>query len=168
MQYISSDTSVWIDFSTIQRVEFPFRLPYKYIMNSDAIRDEILSPPGLGEQLLSCGLEPVEITDDEFMLALEYGSKYVSLSTYDRIALAIAKSRKIILLTGDKRLRNAAKEQGVEIIGTIGILDQLIEAEAITREEYRGCLQELLENNGGAIRLPAAELTKRLQTLLEG
>ena len=42
MQYISSDTNVWIDFVTIQKTEMPFRLPYTYIMSKDAVEDELL------------------------------------------------------------------------------------------------------------------------------
>lgn len=62
MEYISSDTSVWIDFSIIDRIEYPFRLPYIYIMNTDAIDDELLSPSGLREDLLRCGLVSVELS----------------------------------------------------------------------------------------------------------
>ena len=43
MKYISSDTNVWLDFATINRLEIPFKLPYTYIMNEDAITDELLS-----------------------------------------------------------------------------------------------------------------------------
>lgn len=100
MEYISSDTSVWIDFSAIDRIELPFRLPYTYIMNSDAINDELLSPVHLRGELLRCGLISVELTLEEFDLAEEFGPRYPNLSIYDRIALAIAKVRKIILLTG--------------------------------------------------------------------
>ena len=92
MQFISSDTSVWIDFSTIQKAELPFRLPYTYIMSKDAVEDELLSPPGLGAELVSYGLVPVEPTIEEFFLAQEFGTVYPRLSIYDRIALAIAKS----------------------------------------------------------------------------
>ena len=60
MQYISSDTNVWIDFSVIGRSQYPFRLQYTYIMHKDAVTDELLSPPGLGEELVSYGLQPVE------------------------------------------------------------------------------------------------------------
>lgn len=28
MEYISSDTNVWIDFSVVNELELPFRLPY--------------------------------------------------------------------------------------------------------------------------------------------
>ena len=111
MEYISSDTSVWIDFSVIDRIEFPFKLSYTYIMNTDAIEDEILSPVGLGEQLKLCGLVSVEISIEEFFLAEKLSYTYPRLSRCDRIALAIAKIRRIALLTGDGSLRKAAKKR---------------------------------------------------------
>ena len=95
MDYISSDTNVWIDFSVIDRVSLPFRLPYTYIMNVDAIEDELLSPAGLKDALLQSGLVAVEMTIEEFELAEMFGNRYPRLSKYDRIALAIAVTRKI-------------------------------------------------------------------------
>lgn len=35
MECISSDTNVWLDFVTINRLEIPFKLPYTYIMNEE-------------------------------------------------------------------------------------------------------------------------------------
>lgn len=163
MQYISSDTNVWIDFVTIQKTEIPFRLPYTYIMSKDAVEDELLSPQGLGQELISYGLVPVSITIDEFFLADQYGNVYTKLSIYDRIALAIAKTRRIILLTGDGALRKAAKNENVQVMGTLGILDQLWRQQLITAEELKTCLQQLLANNGGAVRLPRAEILSRLE-----
>ncbi len=165
MQFISSDTNVWIDFVTIQKTELPFRLPYTYIMSRDAVEEELLSPPGLGRQLVSCGLVPVEISIEEFFLAEQYGQSYKSLSTHDRVALAIAKNRQITLLTGDKALRKAAQNEDVLFIGTLGILDQLWAQQRITVDELRLCLQRLLDNNGEAVRLPEAEILSRLMQL---
>lgn len=163
MQYISSDTNVWIDFVTIQKTEIPFRLPYTYIMSKDAVEDELLSPQGLGQELISYGLVPVSITIDEFFLADQYGNVYTKLSIYDRIALAIAKTRRITLLTGDGALRKAAKNENVQVMGTLGILDQLWRQQLITAEELKTCLHQLLSNNGGAVRLPRAEILSRLE-----
>ncbi len=162
MQYISSDTNVWIDFSVIDRLELPFRLPYTYIMNRDAVRDELLSPPGLGDKLISLGLVPVAFTIEEFMLAAKYGTRYPRLSIYDRLALAIAKERRIILLTGDGAMRKAAAQEGVAIMGTLAVLDQLYLLGKIDHAEYRYCLEKLKAENGGIIRLPKAEIEKRL------
>ena len=168
MRYISSDTNVWIDFSIIHRLQLPFRLPYTYIMSKEAVDDELLSPPGLGAELKSYGLIPVEITREEFYLAQQYGSIYIRLSTYDRIALAIAKMRSITLLTGDGALRKAAVQEGVAIMGTLGILDQLFTDSYIDAEELRYCLEKLKESNGAAVRLPKDEIDKRLNLLHNG
>ncbi|NLB54220.1 MAG: PIN domain-containing protein [Lentisphaerae bacterium] len=165
MEFISSDTNVWIDFSVIQRIEVPFRLPYTYIMNTDAIEDELLSPTGLRDELLHCGLVGVELELEEFELAESFGAKYIKLSIYDRVALAIAKLREITLLTGDGALRKAAISEGVTVIGTIGVLDQLHDGSFIDDSEYKFCLLELQKHNGQDVRLPKAEITARIQGL---
>ena len=165
MEFISSDTNVWIDFSVIKRTKIPFRLPYTYIMNTDAIEDELLSPTGLCDELLRCGLVGVELEIEEFELAESFGTKYIKLSIYDRIALAIAKLRKITLLTGDGALRKAAILEGVTVIGTIGVLDQLHGGRFIDDSEYKFCLLELQKHNGQDVRLPKAEITARIQSL---
>ena len=166
MEYISSDTNVWIDFMTIDRVTLPFRLPYTYIMNQDTIEDELRAPKGFKAQLLEAGLIPTELTEDEFFLAEEFGYRYLKLSVHDRIALAIAKNRKITLLTGDRALRNAAMAEKVDILGTIGILDQLYEQEMISNEEYLDCLKEFQRVNGGVVRLPETAIEERIQKCL--
>lgn len=163
MEYVSSDTNIWIDFSVIQKIELPFRLPYTYIMSEDAIADELLSPPELGQELISHGLKPVEISIEEFELAQSYGEKYIKLSVYDRIALSIAKNRNITLLTGDGALRKASREEGVRVIGTIGIIDQLLERGLVNGAEYVECLQRLKQQNGGSVRLPRTEIEARLE-----
>ena len=166
MEYISSDTNVWLDFMIIDRLEYPFRLPYVYLMNTDAIQDEILSPPGLGEELKSLGLQETELTEEEFFLASEYTERFRKLSVYDCVALAIAEVRGIVLLTGDGPLRKAAKKEDIQVMGTIGVIDQLYEENKIKKEEYTYCLKELLNHNGGKIRLPEKELKIRLEKLL--
>lgn len=162
MEYISSDTNIWLDFAIINRLELPFKLPYTYLMNEDAIEDELLNPPELGKDLMHLGLQKVELTEEEFFLAEEYANKYTKPSLYDCIALAIAKVRGIVLLTGDGPLRKAASAEGVQVLGTIGILDKLQEGKHIPKEEYIFCIKELLKHNGGKVRLPEKELKERL------
>ena len=165
MEYVSSDTSVWVDFMAIHCLDYPFRLPYKYIMSEDAIVDELLTPQDFQEQLLALGLEPVDISLEEFELAQQYRKRYIKLSAYDSIALAIAKQRNIILMTGDKQLRDAASNEEVALIGTLGILDELISSHCISRDEYIESLKALEKLNGGIIRLPRAEISTRLQEI---
>lgn len=165
MEYISSDTNVWLDFEIIGRLEIPFKLPYTYLMNEDAVEDELLSPPGLGEQLVKLGLMAIEITSEEYFLAEEYMQRFAKPSIYDCVALAIAKCRGIILMTGDGPLRKAAQSVGVTVMGTIGVLDQLHEGQYIENTEYLECLEKLKERNGGKVRLPQKELEKRIEKM---
>ena len=134
-------------------------------MDQDAIEDEMLNPPGLGENLVRLGLQKTQLTEEEFFLAEELTEKYRRLSLYDCVALSIAKVRKIILLTGDGPLRKAAVSEGVRVIGTIGILDQLLEGRYIDSNDYFDCIAALLGHNGGKVRLPENELRKRLDNM---
>ena len=163
MEFISSDTNIWLDFNTISRTDLPFRLPCTYIMYKEALRKEIICPPELLDRLQKSGLIGVDLTIDEFFYADELSKKYVKLSGYDRTALAVAKYRKIPLLTGDNPLRKAAVKEGVEVFGTIGLLDRLYEGEYINKLEYRFCLESFLEHKER--RLPTDELQKRIDSL---
>ena len=163
MKYISSDTNIWIDFNTISRTDLPFRLPCTYIMYKEALRKEIINPPELLTDFQKRGLIGVDLTIEEFFYADELSKKYVKLSGYDRTALAVAKYRKIPLLTGDNPLRKAAEKEGVEVFGTIGLLDKLYEGDYINKLEYQFCLESLLEHKER--RLPEEELQKRIESL---
>ena len=163
MEYISSDTNVWLDFVEIEKLNLPFQLPYVYLMNDEAVEDELLSPPGLSDELLRMGLQKTELTEEEFYLAEALALKYAKPSVYDCIALAIAKIRGLTLLTGDGPLRKAAAAEGVNVVGTIGILDQLHNGKYIEDEEYAECIRRLIDKNGGKVRLPKYELEIRLQ-----
>ena len=160
MKYISSDTNVWLDFNSIDRIEIPFRLSCTYIVYKEALRSEIVSPPDLIPELIKRGLEGVDLTTEEFYYALEGLGKYVKLSNYDKTALAIAKFREIPLLTGDNALRKAARKEGVQVFGTIGLLDRLYYEKFITQEEYDFCLKAFL--NHPERRLPQEEIIKRI------
>ena len=163
MEYISSDTNVWIDFSSVNALELPFRLDCTYLMSSDAIEDEWRSPRGRGTELLALGLQAVEITTDEFYYAEELRGRYPRLSVYDTFALAIAKFRSIVLLTGDGSLRKAAAEEGVTVRGTLWIFDELLRNRKLSQDEYHGFMLTLKQLNGNVIRLPAEEIEKRIR-----
>ena len=165
MKLISSDTNVWIDFLTIDRLDLPFKLPLIYLMNHEAIYNELVEPKGLSKKLLDLGLQGTELFEEEFFLAEVYRQRYQKLSVFDSIALAIAKHRVIPLLTGDGALRKAAKKEGVEVIGTIKLLDMLFENQIVDQIEYVECLRLFLTHNGGFIRLPTEELLKRIDQL---
>ena len=164
-EFISSDTNVWIDFLTISKLTLPFLLPYTYIMYEESIASELLTPSNFKDDLSAAGLQAVDITVEEYESAEMWENEYPRLSVQDRIALAIAKHRNIVLLTGDRALREAAQLEKVPIMGTIGILDKLYEGNYITAEVFSECIGLLLEHNGKDVRLPRKELEKRLDMI---
>lgn len=164
MTFISSDTNVWIDFEVLGKLELPFKLEYTYLMTEITIEEELRSP-GLKDKLLCLGLHKTELSAEEFALVLEYEHNYLQLSLHDRIALSIAKLRGIPLLTGDGALRKAATKEGVQLMGTLKILEELRRTEIIQAEEYIRLLESLKAENGKKVRLPKEEIEKRLNQL---
>lgn len=163
MGLISSDTNIWIDFYTIHCLEHPFLLEHEYYISSAAFRDELVAPKQLAEELKVYGLMQTDINNEELLLALKYRNKYKGLSIYDSFALAVAKSREWILLSGDMPLRKAAKLEDVECHGVIWVYDELLRLEKITSAEYNLAMEALITAvNVGKCRLPIPELKRRL------
>ena len=160
--YISSDSNIWFDFYSPDRFDHPFRLGYELYISRAAFDEELVEPTTLRTALLEHGLQVADVQDDELATALSLQQKHKRLSVHDSIALAIAKHRGWVLLTGDKPLTNAAKEEKVECHGTIWVYDQLIAAGKITPEEKRIAMDGLIELVlAGKRRLPLEELRKR-------
>lgn len=146
MEYISSDTNVWFDFYAISKTHLPFRLDCRYIMFHETLRAEIIDPPELINELCEFGLEAVDLSTEEFYLAAELRRKHLRISDYDAIALSVAKARKIVLLTDDNALQNAAEKECVIFMGSIGLIDRLLHENKITTKEYLDCLNKLEES----------------------
>ena len=161
MQILSSDTNIWLDFNAIGSLSLPFTLSdkYQYIISTDTLSDEILSPPNLADSLIKAGLVAVEINEAEFQTSIEF-MKYSSLSFYDRLALSIAKQRNIILLTGDGNLRKAALKEGIVVHGTLWLLDEVLKANKVEVKEYARILRAIL--SCPSVRQPKQEIEKRL------
>ncbi|MDD3058438.1 MAG: hypothetical protein PHO72_08955 [Sphaerochaeta sp.] len=161
--FISSDTNVWIDFYEIGHLELPFRLDYQYYMSCDTFREEFLKSEEMKTDLMKYGLRMADVTDEEYKEANIYQTRYPALSLYDSFALAIAKKRGWVLLTGDKPLRKAADKEGVECHGTIWIYDQLKEQSKVTDVEYSTIIEALIRAvQNGQCRLPITELQNRI------
>ena len=152
--YICSDTNIWIDFSSVNCLELPFRLEHIYLMCSETFEREILTPPDLHDSLLQFGLQTIDLTEDEFQLAHNINLIHKALSLHDSFAFAIAKIRNIPLLTGDKRLRAVAEANKIPVIGTIGILNRLYSYNKASNEELLDCAYSLKNMIGKGVRLP--------------
>jgi predicted nucleic acid-binding protein len=82
-----------------------------------------------------------------------------SLSLEDSSALFLAQTLQAALLTGDGDLRKAALATGLEVHGTLWILDELVAAGVTTPRQAAAMLERILQTRA---RLPAAECELRL------
>lgn len=143
MNSISSDSCVWIDFQRIDEIAVPFKFPIKYLMYVETLKQEVSVIDSLDQTLIKLGLCPIELMFEEIDLVIKYQKQYIRLSRFDCIALAIAKNRNIVLLTNDKCLREAAKEEKVECLGTLGLIKKLHDENLIDNDLYINCLTKL-------------------------
>ncbi len=74
-------------------------------------------------------------------------SSPVSLSIVDLSLIRLALEHKIPIATDDKPLRQFAKNLGISIVGSLGLLKSLYQSKIIkTREEYLSFLESLQED----------------------
>ncbi|HHU55413.1 MAG TPA: PIN domain-containing protein [Acholeplasmataceae bacterium] len=158
-----TDTNIWIDFITVEALKLPFMLRHQLFICKETFIDELLFPVGINKDLLEYGLKPIEMEEIEYIKALELLRQYPKLSTYDTIALSISINRKINLLTGDKRLKQAAKDFGIKTHGTLWVFDELLHDKTISQKDYIKYMEKLKENCGKKIRLPILEIEKRIK-----
>src|SRR5690349_21419329 len=123
-----SDTSVLIDLERGGLLEAIFTLPHDFAV-PDVLYDREMQG-AWGERLLALGLRVEEVTETGVGNALQYRQQRTALSVPDSFALALAKERAWLLLTGDGPLRELADGEKVECHGLLWLLDMLEEAGA--------------------------------------
>lgn len=153
------DTSVLVDLENGQLLEANFRLDRRFIVPDKIYQEQISS--NNRNLLLELGLV-IELTD--------YGSGIDVLEIYDRYkgtlslpdcsSLALALSRRCMLLTGGARLRQVAGGMGVECHGTLWLIDQMHAAKVATPQELYDGLIRMSQNE--RCWLPMDEIERRL------
>ncbi len=164
--YISSDTNVWNDFREADFLDVPFRLPFHFHIADIVYQDEMSIPGYFDDRIVALGLHHVEVTEEEIADAERLNQESPGLSIQDCIALSIARCRKWTLLTGDRSLSTRARKEGVEVRGTLWILEELTRRSLCTRQEMtRICNRMEGLVRSGRLRLPLAELQRIRESL---
>lgn len=156
MLLIISDASVLIDVECGELTNAMFSLPWQFAV------PDILFVEELAERhahLSRFGLISKTMSGD--LVAEAYGlhQKYLKPSVNDMLALTLAKHEGCQLLTGDKALREAAKELNVEVHGTIWLVEQMLKGEKITVDVASVAFQQMKDSGS---RLPWNEVEKIL------
>ena len=149
-----TDTNIWIDLENGKILADVFRLPYQFFTTDFAVGEFV--HPGWAHLhdlgLQTHGLEP------EYVLELvRLRQIHHQLSAIDLAALLLARALDASLVTGDRRLNELAKAQGVPVHGVLWILDEMVIYGVLAATQAAIALREML--NQGA-RLPDAEYQK--------
>jgi len=155
-QLYVTDTNIWIDMDKGQIIDKALRLPLR-LAAPDVVIKELERPDG--KRLVQAGLIEMELSGREVLLVEELAQRYPAPSRVDIFALALALSKKGILVTGDKRLRKAATKEKVIVRGTLWMLDEMIRHRIACPLECAEALDKMLKAES---LLPADECEKRL------
>lgn len=164
MNVMVADTSVLIDLERGNLLERCFSLPFRFTVPDLLYRRELASRdegPEFGESLLALGLKVEELNEAEVSRAVRYQRGNTALSLPDSFALALAASRRWMLLTGDGALRNLAMTLDVCCHGVLWLLDRIFEAGVPDQQELVTGLRAIRDHP--RCRLPENEIDSRLR-----
>ena len=152
-----TDTNIWIDLENGKILAAVFHLPYQFFTTDFAVEEFI--HPGW-TTLQDLGLQTHDL-EHEFILELgRLGQIHRQLSVIDLAALLLARVLDASLVTGDRRLSELAKEQGVPVHGVLWILDEMVIHHVLTAPQAANALREMLDQGA---RLPDVECQKRFE-----
>ncbi|WP_116473815.1 PIN domain-containing protein [Zobellella maritima] len=159
MQVLISDANVLIDVEAGQLLTQMFQLPFKFKVSDMLYHDELSQQHS---HLLGLGLIQAELMPQGMIDAFRMVQTYSGPSRYDCFSLALAKQESCPLLTGDGDLRKAASQEGVVVMGTIWIVEQLVIHEMIDKVAARTAYSDMKASGS---RLPWSTALARLEAL---
>jgi len=124
----------------------------------DLIAHELLSPSL--PLLKRLGLLVVELPGPRVLEIVEMAAKYHRPSRPDLSALVLARWEGAILLTGDKALRAAADEEGIEGHGVLWLLDRMVDRRVLSGSKATAALRRMLKDGS---RLPPSDCDRYIE-----
>jgi len=156
MLLLISDANILIDMEDGNLTPVIFQLPYEIAV------PDILFELELRERhshFLQAGLKVKSLTAESVKKTEFLTQQYPRPSMMDHSALALALQERCPLLTGDKDLRIAAKKEGVEVHGTIWIIEELLNQKIIHQSQAKGSFDAMKVKGS---RLPWGDVDKLL------
>ena len=156
MLVLISDANILIDIEDGNLTSVLFRLPYEIAV------PDILFELELKEQhnyLLEAGLKVRSLTPESVKRTESLSFKYSRPSLMDHSALALAMQEKCPLLSGDKDLRLAAKNEGIEVHGTVWVVEELLNHKLIKQFQAKSSFDSMKAKGS---RLPWGDVEKVL------
>ena len=153
------DTSVLMDLDRGLLITEIFLLPFIFVVPDLLYHKELT--PKFGNRLLELGLEVRSLSGKTLLATHQYHTTHRrTISFVDCAALALASSEELVLLTGDKNLRNLAKQEGVDCHGVLWVFDQFYDHKIISGDELVKRLEQVASHPKA--RLPKQDVQERL------
>ena len=160
-KFVVSDTNIFIDLINIDVLDIFFQLPWE-IHTTDMIvsefTDENQKKAILGHsELVIKRYEPEELSD-----LVDFHTKHSQVSINDCSVWQYAKQNNYVLLSGDGYLRKLTISDGIEVRGTIFVIEQLVDHGFLTAAEGADVLDKLKNSN---TRQPLNEIQDRIRRM---
>ncbi len=153
-----TDTNIWIDLENGKILVEIFRLPYQFI-TSDFATVEFINPDW--HTLQALGLKTHHLEPESVLALAQLRQTFHQLSVVDLAALLLAKTLGTSLVTGDRRLNDLARVQGLSVHGVLWILDEMVIHQVLSANQTARALRKMLDQGA---RLPTNECQKRFES----
>jgi hypothetical protein len=154
-----TDANIWIDLQAGGILDLAFRLPFTWHAPDILLAE--FQHDLTADTLIALGVQSIELSGDQVLEVVQLGGLYLALSLPDLAALVVARSLNAVLLTGDRRLRDAAVQEGLIVHGTLWLLDRLLEHDVAGRSDAAAALHAMFT---AGRRLPAGDVQRRLRS----
>lgn len=155
-----SDANIIIDMNTGGLLRLMFRFDATFAVPDVLYEEELRTDH---PELPRLGLKRLELSEDTVAYAGRLIEKYRGLgaSINDLLALALAQQEKCSLLTGDGRLRTAGQTEGIDVHGTLWLIEQMIKARTIAVRQAEAAYAKMRE---AGRRLPWDEVDHQIRS----
>lgn len=160
-KYVISDTNIFIDLMNIGIIDDFFQLPWE-IHTTDFVISEFTDEAQKKTILGYAQLVIKQYAPDELSELVDFYVKHSQVSINDCSVWQYAKQKQYALLSGDGHLRKLANNDGIEVHGTLFVIDQLVTRGIISNAYAVEVLEKLKSTN---TRQPLNEIQDRITKL---
>jgi len=155
--WLISDANIFIDMEEGGLIEKMFRLPETFLVPDILFVEELSAHH---PTLPAYGLKIKALQAPAIEEVMKLSRQYKQPSQNDLFALALAKQESCPLVTGDRRLREAANNEKIEVKGTLWLIGRMFEESILNRSEAKKAYDKMREAHR---RLPWTQVTQQLK-----
>lgn len=168
MKVAIKDSNVFIDLELMGLLEPIRQLDIEIVTSAFVVQELEEGEHNTSLSYIRTGIIQVALISGEEMAtsfaAFMEENQNQGLSATDLSVLFLAHREGAIVLTGDGLMRKYARTWGLEVRGTLWIMDQLVERSILEPDLAAGLLDTLMQRTGKDQRyLPPKEVAKRIE-----